>query len=520
MPIEANLLHVAAALILLGHPLLGRAQTSKPTLDTYISQSVVEANTSNSPTIEEWTRKHPDEIVQTPADKGSDYGSGNIWDLKRPEQQDRKLEGRWCLRSTAEIDLAGGIRVRRIALFYQPLAEQIYGKPLPPLPIETGDALRNHGCRLVRILHEFEGVSDPRNFVETIAKQMPGKREEEPGRLIEFARDVYWNPVGTFEKFGQPFYFHFLFVRNSKVARPEDRPAVLLEWQGGSLEYGQPESNKTVNPEAGQPWLAIRAAVLARLPSGPTLEMLSFLAPQVGDYWEQAPFRCHRQLIPVLRTWLDLASQSGPEQDTAAILLADQVLGRLGDCQEFSTSGSYVPPEEEKIEAEDNDSLIKELQELDIRTETSAHLGNTYYTGNLLEKALKLAPDGTVSELAHMAVLDKRCHWDFNADATDCTSIIKEGEGFLSRFPEDEWTPSVHLILAEAYTLTAANPDEPYAPISNSERIEWQKKAAAHYRAWYAKSTNGRDRALVWQEIWAIEAGMGPWLMIPTDLQQ
>jgi hypothetical protein len=128
MPIEANLLHVAAALVLLGSPLLARAQTSKPTLD-YISQSVVEANTSNSPTIEEWTRKHPDEIVQTPADKGSDYGSGNIWDLKRPEQQDRKLEGRWCLRSTAEIDLAGGIRVRRIALFYQPLAHKSTESP-------------------------------------------------------------------------------------------------------------------------------------------------------------------------------------------------------------------------------------------------------------------------------------------------------------------------------------------------------------------------------------------------------
>src|ERR1700735_283908 len=104
MPIEANLLHVAAALVLLGPPLLGRAQTSKPTLDTYIPQSVVEANTSNSPTIEEWTRKHPDDIVQTPADKGSDYGSGNILGLKRPEKQTRKVEGRLGLWSTCDID--------------------------------------------------------------------------------------------------------------------------------------------------------------------------------------------------------------------------------------------------------------------------------------------------------------------------------------------------------------------------------------------------------------------------------
>jgi hypothetical protein len=520
MPAKVKFRHLAVSLVLLGYPLLSGGQTSKPTLDAYISQSVVEANNPNFPTVEEWIRKHPDDIVQTPADKGSDYGSGISWDLKRPEQQEKKLQGRWCLRSNAEIDLAEGIHVRRFALFYQPLAVQIYGKPLPPLPTETGDALRNHGCRLVRILHEFEGVSDPQGLVETIAKQLLGRRVEEPGRLIEFARDVYWNPVYSIDKSGDPFYFHFLFVRNPKVARPEDRPAVLLEWQGGTLDYGQPEPDKTINPEAGQPWLAIRAAMLARLPSGPTLDMLSFLAPQVADHWEQAPLHCHKQLIPVVRTWLDLAAQSGPEQHTAAILLADQVLGRLGDCQEFSNTGLYVPPEEEKIDAEDNDALIKELQGLDIQTVTSAHLGNTDYTGNLLEKALKLAPEGAASELAHMAALDRRCRWDFNADATNCTDIIKEGESFLSHFPADEWTPSVHLILAEAYTLTAANPNQPYAPISDSQRADWQKKAAAHYRAWYAKSTNERDRALVWEEIWAIDAGMGTRLMLPFVLQQ
>lgn len=517
MLVKVKLL-MAASFILLGLPVSSVAQASKVTLEAYIGESVREANSPNLPTIEEWTSKHPDDIVQSPADKGRDYGSRITWDLKRPEQQERKLQGRWCLRSNAEIDLAEGIHVRRIALFYQPLAEQIYGKPLPPLPTETGAALRNHGCRLVRILHEFEGVSDPQKLAETIAKELPGRRVDEPGRLIEFAGDVYWNPVYSFDKFGKPFYFHFLFVRNPKAARSEDRPAVLLEWQSGTLDYGQPEADKTINPEAGQPWLAMRAAMLARLPSGPTLDMLSFLAPQVGDPREQAPLSCHK-LIPIVRTWLDLASRVGAEQHTAAVLLADQVLRRLGDCEEFSNLGLHFPPEEEATDAEDSDALMKEMQDLDIQTVTSAHLGNTNYAGNLLDKALKLAPDRTASELAHMASLDRRCRWDFNADATNCTNIIEEGESFLSRFAEDEWTPSVHLILAEAYILMASNPDEPYAPVSDAQRAERQKKAAAHYRAWYAKSTNDRDRALVWEEIWAIDAGIGPQLMVPSDLQ-
>jgi hypothetical protein len=169
MPIEAKLLHAAAALLLLGSPLLGGAQTSRATLNTYISQSLSEADGLDSATIAQWSIRHPGEIVEAPGDKGRDYDPRNALRPNAREQQDRKLEGRWCLRSTAEVDIAGGVRVRRIALFYQLLVELTYEKPLPPLPTETGDALRKHGCRLVRILHEFEGVSDPRNFAETIA---------------------------------------------------------------------------------------------------------------------------------------------------------------------------------------------------------------------------------------------------------------------------------------------------------------------------------------------------------------
>jgi hypothetical protein len=221
MSIKAKLPYVAAALLLIGSSLSGLAQTSKPTLDSYVSQSVAEIDDLHSATIGEWAIRHPGEILATPADKGDPR---NAWKQNAPEQQDRKLEGRWCLRSTAEIDLAGGIHVRRTALFYQPLVELTYGKPLPPLPSETGDALRNHGCRLVKMLHEFEGVSDPQNFVEAIAKQIPGKRLEEPGKFIEYARDGYWNPVCTFEKFGNPISYHH-FVYSQTPSRPSRRPA-------------------------------------------------------------------------------------------------------------------------------------------------------------------------------------------------------------------------------------------------------------------------------------------------------
>jgi hypothetical protein len=262
MSMKASVLRTTAALTFLGYSLLCGAQTARDTLDTYLSKAVAEADEVNFITVKEWTTRHPGEVVEGPPDKGTDYDPANAYKLDPRQQQDMKLEGRWCMRSLAEIDLADGIHVRRVALFYQPLVEQIYGKPLPPLPEETDDSLRNHGCRLVKILHELGGVSDPQRFVEAVAKQTPGKRLDEPGRFIGFARDAYWKPVYSFEKFGDPISYRHLFVRDPKIVYAEDQPAVLLEWQRGTLEYGE-ASSKKIDPEAGQPWLALRAAVLA-----------------------------------------------------------------------------------------------------------------------------------------------------------------------------------------------------------------------------------------------------------------
>ena len=361
------------------------------------------------------------------------------------------------------------------------------------------------------------GMADPRSFVEAMAKHLPGKRSEEPGGLIEHSGNDYWNPICSFQKFGQPVSNRNLFVRNSKVAVADPQPAVLLESTWGTLEYGE-ASTKTINPEAGQPWIALRAAMLARLPEPPTFALLSFLAPQVGDRYEQAPLDCHKMLMPVLRKWLKLAAGSAPEQHAAAILLADRVLGRLGDCEEFCNSIACASPEQD-FEA-DHDALEKDLQELGITTMASAHLGYEHYSGNLLDKVQQLAPRGAVNKLYRMSVLDERCQWSFDSDTADCTNIIEEGESFLLRYKEDEWTPSVHLILAEAYSLMVENSDTSDSATPESDKSEWEKKATAHYRAWYAKSTNDRDRGLVWQEIWAIEAGMGPWLMLPSQLQR
>jgi hypothetical protein len=259
--------------------------------------------------------------------------------------------------------------------------------------------------------------------------------------------------------------------------------------------------------------------MLARLPVAPTFDMLSFLSPQVGDYWEQPPFFCDRQLVPVLRNWFALAARATPERHAAALLLADAVADRLSDCVEFSDSDDDVSPEDEKSLAGSYEDLKKNLAAFGIATGKSARPGPEYYTGNLLAEVRKLAPSGVVNELSWIASLDQRCQWSSESDS-DCAEFIKSGESFLLRFPSDEWTPSVHLLLAEAYSITAADLDEDGLAAPDSGKAKLPMKAAAHYRAWYEGSTNERDRALVWQEIWGIEAGMGPHLMVPEQLRQ
>jgi hypothetical protein len=182
------------------------------------------------------------------------------------------------------------------------------------------------------------------------------------------------------------------------------------------------------------------------------------------------------------------------------------VLRRLPSCDEFAEADA------DPARQRDRDALLKDLKALGVATE------NGNYTGNLRDKALKLAPNGVVNELGHLAVLENRCQWSSEAQSADCPNILLEGEDFVSRFPRSEWAPSVHLILAEAYALTSVNPEGSSAT-QRLDKEQLENRAEEHYRAWYAKSVNERDRALVWQEIWALDAHMGPSLMMPPELR-
>jgi hypothetical protein len=521
---------LAAAVFLPGNPAAlaatptNQAQTQPETVQEYLARTIAEAQTADSMTIARWTAKHPEDQVETRLQaRNSDTFWGD-WNTG-----EKGLEQHWCLKSTADIPLAGGILVRRIALFYQPIFYLGGSPPAPPLPTESGAALRQTRCRLLRILNEFDGVSAPQAFAGTLAQGITGKPSVQLTPLGENATG-YWVPVFSGGYFinngldgvdiGAGHWTVYVpgDMRRNIDEGDVDKTDVVLEWSVVSLTYGPPPED-TLNPLAGQPWIAAHAAMLARMPEGITLQMLSILAPQVGRWDEQPALYCHRDVVPVLRAWLSLAANAPPNQHAAALIVADQIAAlRLPDCVEFA-EGGYDGAIQDPGDAQP--ALEKELAGLGIDMFEGMHPFVERYSGSLLDQASKLAPTGAVRKVDRVAWLDQHeCETNANVDTVDCTGLVREGEKFLSDYPDDAWAPNVHLLLAEAYSIMVAQ-SEPGsdAPASDLQQDAWLKKEDEHLRAWYAGSRNDRDRALVWQEIWGTQAGSGPWLLLPDYLR-
>lgn len=481
-----------------------RAQNQPIKLEQYLSETNAVINLPEPMTASQWKARHPSEVVESPV-----YGRIFGGDRKKALAH---LEGSWCLRSVTEINLSGGIHVRRIALFYQPLVQYSQPDKLPPLPTEKGAALRDRGCRLVRIISEFTGTAHPRKFAKLIASRIPAQRSPKPLDYFPKQSSRYWTP---FLSFNFP-HFWFIYTHHSaanlQTATSESESSVLLENETHILTYGPPPA-KTIFLSASQPWLALHAAIQAKLPEGLTLRMLGLLVPRIGYFGEQQPLDCNRQLVPVLRDWLALAAKAPASEHAAALILADKVANQIPICFEVEAQndGTYPFPNRDAANKA-FDTLKTSLRKLGIQTRLSSRgaVPRVHYTGNLLEQIHGLALTGTAEELYQVALLDRDECGAAKSEGRNCSQFIREGERFLERFPSDAWTPSIHLMLAGAYSAAVRKADYGYSEFPAATIAEYKKKALEHYRAWYAESTIQRDRYLVWQEIWSLQADLAP----------
>lgn len=493
------------------------AQTLETAIQSYLGGAIADASNSEPVTIDEWTTAHPGELVEAPDWSEFAYGFQGRFD--GGTGPDGKVSGLWCMRSSVDIKVAEGVQVHRVAYFYQPNVEQSYEALLPPLPAEIGDGLRRSGCRLVRILHEFSGAADANALIESITRRISMKPDD---RYLEKdgsnSPEAFWTPVHEFTLWGRSGAYFKLERNDQKSAETNSQVSVLLWSESRVSGFGEP-SGKMIDARADEPWIPMRAAMLAGEPAGPTLALLSLLPPPTTvDRSERTEIVCDKKLFPSLRWWMNLHENGLDDQRAADLLFADQVLGYASDiCAEFQMKmepgfwSRKSVEDAETVEAKTHEMLVKHLAQLGIETDQSARPGNEYYSGNLMPQVLKLAnPKGQVAELARMAKLGDRCSF---ADAGGHSApFIAEGESILASFRADDFTPVVHLMLAEEYSQEALNaPNESGAPAS--QRDGFLKKALEHYRAWYDASSNERDRALVWQEMWGLQAGLPPRLV-------
>jgi hypothetical protein len=119
----------------------------------------------------------------------------------------------------------------------------------------------------------FGGFPDAHAFAASLGRQIPAHHWEELAAAQPMGKgEGYWSMFAGFSGGGKPLWSGRLAVNRENPARRSTPPAVLLELTASMLHYGPP-SQDTVNAQASQPSLAIRAAMLARQPEPLTLSM-------------------------------------------------------------------------------------------------------------------------------------------------------------------------------------------------------------------------------------------------------
>jgi hypothetical protein len=145
-------------------------------------------------------------------------------------------------------------------------------------------------------------------------------------------------------------------------------------------------------------------------------------------------------------------------------------------------------------------------------------LGKCYeYSGNWLNEARKLDPDG---EVGRMAVLDSLARGGAPSLGTDKDqdifhTVVADGEWLLSKNPDSFTAAQVHFIIGDAYSdiVALAGGAEPdYGDPANyrDEADSARTKALEHYRAGLGIDSSSENARDAWLQAWRLAAGLLP----------
>jgi hypothetical protein len=141
-------------------------------------------------------------------------------------------------------------------------------------------------------------------------------------------------------------------------------------------------------------------------------------------------------------------------------------------------------------------------------------------TGFPMDVGLGFAPKGQPvldknagGEMAAMARLENPCSFEGKSDWR--VGLIALGEQMLRDYPNTQWTPYVHLLLARTYDaklmLTYPNGDMGASPNRGPlDPVQLRDAAIQHFRIFLSQKPNDPDAEYAAHEAWKLLAGLPP----------
>ena len=191
--------------------------------------------------------------------------------------------------------------------------------------------------------------------------------------------------------------------------------------------------------------------------------------------------------------WVVAAKSLPPERKAAAFLMADAYL----------TWTSEVPQQ-------------RLIQAVGAEFKGGCPQDGPAYSNNFRRQAESLDPQGPAGELAGLSSLEDPCSLKGMRPWHDLA--IEKAEGLLKRFPEDEWTPWFHYVIARAHAvkLSYAYPggdpegDGLALPLKPAEMLHERAAAIEHFREFLEARPDDPQSVFAWQETWRLLAGLPP----------
>ncbi|MGH7542390.1 MAG: hypothetical protein ACREK7_00490 [Gemmatimonadota bacterium] len=405
--------------------------------------------------------------------------------------QDLPLQGRWCVRARRRIPLPRGETALRTAFFYPPpMPDPVV---LPAVRDTLGLDLTD--CRLGAIWVETSLQGSPKEFEGTVRLVTGERGEPDPDTELGWYSQV-WEDYASWDG-GKERCVVF------------DGAGLELEGMGAGCWSSLARPGLEV---AGLDAIAERLGIPDLRRMLLNLGLLNAQSETLFDLmleWESANKKGSaldlslEELAGALESWLRTADSLALPERAGVLLVADRLLVLP---RGYAMTAPETPAERRVLER--LEALGAEIRRFELSVQP-------VYTGNLLEEAWRLDPEGPVGEraFAYDIATGFAPPDSFEAYA----EVIERAEAFLRRASDPQIRARVHRAVARGYGDIVALAGE---AIWESNYLEGEpyvtraplarRRAIDHYEAALKILGSGQEGDEIWDEAWRLAAGLPP----------